>query len=618
MEKKNIFKNKEFFKCPKCLVEISNFNNNIRLEKYELKEFCCNNCSKFVFILCQHCNKKIFFEKNMNDLPLNDMNGLNIKCPYSSCGKYFYLTICPKCKKFQKIAKFIQEGELIKCSYTKDCGIEYLQVRCPIGNCNDISYFSKPKNYCNSPNGLLYNHKSQFIYQKISCNYCLRPIVYISEENKINKYYDSMPIVCPYESCQKEFNRIICPICSAINIIDNAFYFNAHKIKCIGCKNYFGKMLCPKCLKVHPMQKNFFKTGEIVCKYSSKVEISNIINCIHCRRINVFNKGAPIPGQQIICCYKNCGKIFNEVFCPACNELNPFPNGDFNFGTAYKCLYSFCKKIFQYFVCPNCFTYSRLIENKEGKQFICNNCRVLFSNWGCPFCHKTIMDKNSSLSYGKMVRCPDCLKEYSFCRCYECKKLIFSEEKQNILGLTVKCKSCEKNLVNIVCPKCDTKITFLDRLNDMEEGEKVKCHNCNEEFEYEKPKNDMIDDDDIYYQNLSVLENNQGEIFNYGESSIDENYLSIEKLLIKSDLYKDNININNDMIITKENGFENKNKKNNNLCLICHCGNKESIFYPCGHRSTCYNCAVYYFNVFKKCPKCNKDSETIIQKVFNI
>ena len=204
-----------------------------------------------------------------------------------------------------------------------------------------------------------------------------------------------------------------------------------------------------------------------------------------------------------------------------------------------------------------------------------------------------------------------------FVMSYECKKLIFSEENQNILGLSVKCKSCEKHLVNVVCPKCSTKITFLDRLNNMEEGEKVKCNNCKEEFEYTNPKQDMIDDNDIYYQNLSVLENNKGDPINFGEGIIDENYLAIENLLIKSDLYKENFDINNN-----NNNINNINendivvKKKNKLCMICHCDYKESIFYPCGHRCACYKCATIFFEVYKKCPKCNEDAQTIIPKIY--
>ena len=63
MEKKFISIKKEFLKCPQCLAEIQNINSKIRLEKYELKEFCCNNCNKFIFILCHTVIKKFFLKK---------------------------------------------------------------------------------------------------------------------------------------------------------------------------------------------------------------------------------------------------------------------------------------------------------------------------------------------------------------------------------------------------------------------------------------------------------------------------------------------------------------------------------------------------------------------------
>ena len=54
------------------------------------------------------------------------------------------------------------------------------------------------------------------------------------------------------------------------------------------------------------------------------------------------------------------------------------------------------------------------------------------------------------------------------------------------------------------------------------------------------------------------------------------------------------------------------------LCILCQCNEKESIFYPCGHRHTCYKCSVYYFEVFKKCPRCDKPAEAIIKKIYYI
>ena len=497
-------------------------------------------------ILCQYCKKKIFYKKVNTQLPLNGMNGLNIKCPYSSCGKYFYLTVCPKCKKEQTISKIIQEGDLIKC-LNKDCGYVYLQIRCPIKNCDELIYFAKPKNFSNGPNGIIYNHKNKIIFQKITCYFCIRPIVYISEQKKINRYYDSMEIECPYSDCKKSFNRIICSICSEINIIEGGYYFMGHKIKCCRCQNFFGKILCPECLKINPLLKFFFQSGEMTCRYASCSKKSYIVNCIHCRKMNVFNNIINnkdkkfIPGQRIKCAYKNCGQFFNEVYCPFCNQLNPFPKGDFVFGKSYKCIFSNCNKAFQYNICPNCRSYSISLEEQEGHKFKCNNCKILLSNWGCPFCNKTIMNNNSILKYGQMVKCPSCKEQYSFCNCYECKKLIFS--KKCILGLQVTCKNCDKKSINIVCKNCNTKISFLDRVGNMEDGEKIKCIKCNKEFTYNKQL--TIDENKIYEDNLSYLEDIKGECINFGESKIDENYSFLESLLTNKSQYEDSNNNNN-------------------------------------------------------------------------
>ena len=621
--------NNESIKCPACNKDIESLRNTVE----EIKDIVCSTCQRnFIFILCKYCNKKIFY--NSIKLPINGLNGLNIKCPYSSCGKYFYLTICPKCKQKQKIPKIITEGELIKCIENLNCGYEYLQVRCPRKDCFDVNYFAKPKNFCNSPNGILYNHKKKEIFQKITCNFCIRPIVFYSIENKINRYYDSMKIVCPYESCKKIFNRIICPICSEINIIEGGYYMMGHKLKCIGCSNYFGKIICPKCLKNNPLKKCFFKTGQIMCCYTACAKKSTVVNCIHCRRMNYFDTDnndksnnekkdkLPIPGRQIVCGYKDCGKIFNEVYCPSCNELNPFPEGNFSFGKVYKCLYNFCNKNYQFFVCANCFSYSRTSDSQEGRKYICNHCNSLLANWECPFCHKTILDKNSSFKLGEMVRCPSCLNEYSFCRCYQCQKLIFSKKQQYILGLAVQCESCEKYSVNVECIYCNTKISLLDRIDDLEDKEKIKCGNCQKEFEFEKKNSDMIDENDIYYKNLSILENIQGMPIPLGESKVDDNYLFFENSVMIKDnnLYGSNnieININNHdhNICNYDKNLIAKNKAHN-LCILCHCDKKESVFFPCGHRCTCYKCAVFYFEMYKKCPRCNEDSQAIVQKIY--
>ena len=109
---------------------------------------------------------------------------------------------------------------------------------------------------------------------------------------------------------------------------------------------------------------------------------------------------------------------------------------------------------------------------------------------------------------------------------------------------------------------------------------------------------------EIYSDNLSILEEIQGEIIQFGKNCVDENYLLIENSLINSDSYKQESNV-----------IQKKDEKNN-MCMICHSNIKESVFYPCGHRWTCYNCAVYFFTMFKKCPRCDKVATCIIQRIY--
>ena len=125
----------------------------------------------------------------------------------------------------------------------------------------------------------------------------------------------------------------------------------------------------------------------------------------------------------------------------------------------------------------------------------------------------------------------------------------------------------------------------------------------------------MINEDDIYCENLSVLKNIQGMPIQFGESRVDDNYLFFENsVLIKdnnlyeSDNNETNSNNHNHNICNYDKNLIAKNKAHN-LCILCHCDKKESVFYPCGHRCTCYKCAVFYFEMYKKCPRCNQDSQ---------
>ena len=213
-----------------------------------------------------------------------------------------------------------------------------------------------------------------------------------------------------------------------------------------------------------------------------------------------------------------------------------------------------------------------------------------------------------------MVKCPSCTKKYSFCRCFECQKLIFSEENQYILGTSVICQECSKYSVNTVCPGCGTKISFLDRIDDMINGEKIHCSKCEKEFQYFTKGIEMTDEKEIYSQNLIALsEIIKGERVQFGKNTIDENYKYFENSLI-NELYEED---------SKDNKSQLTLNKKSNLCSICHCNKKESVFYPCGHRCTCYKCAVYYFNRYldpieniSKCPRCNEKAFAIVPKIY--
>jgi uncharacterized protein YbaR (Trm112 family) len=213
-----------------------------------------------------------------------------------------------------------------------------------------------------------------------------------------------------------------------------------------------------------------------------------------------------IHGQILKCGYKNCGKEFQSVTCPSCHNLNPFPNCDFIFGKLYKCKYkAVCSKSFMVLVCANCWTFSRAIEEMEGKKYSCIKCHKLLSNFGCPYCNKSILDIDSNYEKGQIMKCCYCLKKFSFCRCYDCKKLIYYKKDCSILGKAVTCE-CGIKSVNIICPLCNVRISITDRDNDAEIGEKITCPSCSKEFEYEE-NIELNKEENVYFNNLRCINN---------------------------------------------------------------------------------------------------------------
>jgi hypothetical protein len=579
-----------------------NNNNNNKIDIKDINNIIKYNIDNLIYIICLFCNRNIV-TKLISKTQILLLNQQNIQC--KNCKGINYISICPKCKNIQQIKRFVSEGESIKCSNNL-CNFPYLQALCPIKLCFEMFYFPLNKNFCNSPNGLIHVHKAneivqseQIVFQKISCYFCLRPIIYLSTQSNRNVYYEGMKVICPYNDCGKCFNRIICsnPRCNNIIYMEMGLFKMGQRIKCNKCSTIFSKLLCISCFRTMPLEKNIFKYGQLECRYNSCSKINHYANCVHCNQLNYFqNLDKPlIQGQSIQCGNKSCKKIFNIVYCPGCHELNPFPNGDFVFGRPYKCKYTaICSKTFLILICPNCWNYSRMVEDVEGKKYTCNKCNKLLANFQCPHCNICILDKNSFFNFGQMIKCPMCNKLFTFFRCYDCKKLIYSKEE--ILGKKIECQHCHKNSVNIICTKCKSKITFSKKETDMTFGEEISCPSCQQKFNFGDRLGDEFEK--IYEKDLTYIKTLTGSTINYGIPQVDENYMERRENIFSEDKME--------RIIEK-----------NDQCIICQSNKKESIFFPCGHRCTCYKCAVVYFEVHKMCPKCNEKAQAVIPKIFN-
>ena len=204
--------------CPQCIepIDLSIYKSNestFGSELIEFKKLSCKNCSlKFTFINCEFCENKIFMKIHPNAENYNGLDGFNIRCPYKSCQKIFYFTICMKCYRPQKQRNQVKEGHIIKCKYN-DCLFQYIQVHTPIEFFPDIINIEKPKFSSNFPIGIMFTHKKEILFQIITCYYCTRPIIFSSTKEHKNQYWEGQKVECPYQDCKKVFNRLICPSC---------------------------------------------------------------------------------------------------------------------------------------------------------------------------------------------------------------------------------------------------------------------------------------------------------------------------------------------------------------------------------------------------------------------
>jgi hypothetical protein len=73
------------------------------------------------------------------------------------------------------------------------------------------------------------------------------------------------------------------------------------------------------------------------------------------------------------------------------------------------------------------------------------------------------------------------------------------------------------------------RISIEGRENDIENGEKINCPSCKEDFEYTSNDND---EEILYKKKLITMENGIGIPVDFGVPEIDENFLETEKFLI--------------------------------------------------------------------------------------
>jgi hypothetical protein len=399
-------------------------------------------------------------------------------------------------------------------------------------------------------------------------------------------------------------------------MITNGFYAMGSLIKCPSCYKVFSKIICPSCKRINN-SNNKFKFGIIKCGYENCGKESNMINCIFCLKINIFDLNIFLNGLNIKCGY--CKNNFNKILCPFCREINVFPLADFSFGKVYQCQYVTCMKKFQYIICPKCLTFNTSKHLNEGLKTSCAKCKVVSMNLACPFCKSNTIILDESFKKGRMIKCPNekCGKKYSFITCSFCEKLVFSKENESFFGKAVKCTypDCRKHTLVVNCLHCKSNNIFSGCKRDVNDGETIKCHKCQQSFIFSR-------NNEIYSGNIQFLKEIEGKTIDFGKGEIDEKYLFVEKLFSNFNKNKKpkfpsqfkNINhnggfLNNDSAISQIN-------KPLKGCIICHNNIKESIFFPCGHRCTCYSCAVITFTVFKKCPKCKENAICIIKKVY--
>ena len=136
------------------------------------------------------------------------------------------------------------------------------------------------------------------------------------------------------------------------------------------------------------------------------------------------------------------------------------------------------------------------------------------------------------------------------------------------------------NISKYYLSKCRVRISIEGRENDIENGEKINCPSCKEDFEYTSNDND---EEILYKKKLITMENGIGIPVDFGVPEIDENFLETEKFLIYPKLSGNNSISQNETTANSIVNIEEEKEKEikvfkGKLCILCQCEEKESIF----------------------------------------
>jgi hypothetical protein len=440
---------------------------------------------------------------------------------------------------------------------------------------------------------------------KITCIECHAELFW---NPGIRKYIEGQLIKCIF--CGISFNQVSCPQCKHLNVFRKGGFDFGNLIKCsnLECDYSFSQVFCPRCLHINISDENLEgkKIKCPTCHLNYK-----IVNCLYCRRINIWEAGGLLPGQIISCVY--CTEKFNKILCPKCEVVIPFYKADFKYGKYYTCINEECVKEYKFVLCLSCNSVNFIFKNKieiiENNLSIvqCGKCEKIIYNLPCPFCHKFIIKhsqintenendseeniivKNELIVPSKLI-CPynDCHKIFFLTECFNCNQKYFSTDAFPFVeNLCNKCHSnSEKNIIT-------QSKRFLDVF-------KIKTLKRFDKFICGKPPCFINNTDDC----LFGLQHSEGIPFFF-----DKPEAKLREIIQKGGSIKD-------IIVQEPKPKPEPEDDDKNKCVVCFEFDKEALFVPCGHKVCCVGCAKSMFKTIKNCCMCHETIERVIERIY--